>query len=45
MNRDDEIFADALELPPAARDAFLDRVCAGEPALRARVAASPRQPR
>ncbi len=39
MNRDDEIFADALDLPPAARDAFLDRVCAGEPAMRARVAA------
>lgn len=39
MNRDDEIFADALELPPAARAAFLDRVCAGEPAMRARVAA------
>ena len=37
MNRDDEIFSDALELPPGERAAFLDRACAGDSALRARV--------
>ena len=39
MNRDDEIFAEALELPVAEHAAFLDRVCAHDPAMRARVAA------
>lgn len=39
MNRDDEIFAEALELPPAARAAFVARSCDGDPALRARVEA------
>lgn len=34
---DDEIFADALELPLAERSAFLDRACADDPAQRARV--------
>ena len=37
--RDDEVFADALELPAAKRAAFLDRACAGDAALRARVEA------
>ncbi len=37
MNRDDEIFAEAIELPLADRAAFLDRACAGDAALRARV--------
>ncbi len=36
---DDEIFADALELPPAERSAFLDRACADDPAQRARIEA------
>ncbi|WP_415907364.1 protein kinase domain-containing protein [Oleiharenicola sp. Vm1] len=40
MNRpDDEIFADALELPQPERAAFLDRACAGDAAQRARVEA------
>ncbi len=39
MNRDDEIFTAALELPVAERAGFLDRVCTGDAALRARVAA------
>ncbi len=39
MTREDEIFADALELPVAERAAFLDRACAGDAALRTRVAA------
>ena len=39
MNRDDEIFADALEIPEAEREAFLERACAGDPAQRARVEA------
>lgn len=34
---DDEIFSEALELPLAERVAFLDRVCAGDPAQRARI--------
>src|SRR4051812_6927509 len=38
MNREDEIFAEALDLPPAERDAFLDRACAGHATLRTRVA-------
>ena len=38
MNRDDEIFGDAIELPVAERAAFLDHAGAGDPALRARVA-------
>ncbi len=37
MNRDDEIFADAIELPLAERAAYLDRVCRDDPARRARV--------
>ncbi len=37
LNRDDEIFAEALELPLADRAAFLDRACAGDAARRARV--------
>jgi serine/threonine protein kinase len=36
MNRDDEIFAEALELPPAERVAFLARACADD-AQRARI--------
>lgn len=32
-----EIFNDAVALPPAERAAFLDRACAGDAALRARV--------
>lgn len=40
MNRpDDEIFSDALDLPPAERAGFLDRACAGDPAQRARIEA------
>jgi eukaryotic-like serine/threonine-protein kinase len=39
VNRDDEIFGEALDLPAAERAAFLDRTCAGDPVLRARVAA------
>src|SRR5215208_5410095 len=30
----DRIFAEVLERPPAARPAFLDEACAGDPALR-----------
>lgn len=38
MNRpDDELFSDALELPPGQRSAFLDRACAGDAAQRARL--------
>jgi len=37
LNRDDEIFSEALDLPVAQRDAFLDRACAGDPAQRARI--------
>ncbi|PTX90638.1 serine/threonine-protein kinase [Opitutus sp. ER46] len=37
--RDDELFADALELPVGARTELLDRVCAGDPARRARLEA------
>jgi serine/threonine protein kinase len=39
MNRDDEIFADALELAGAERAAFLDRACRDDAALRRRVEA------
>ena len=39
MQRDDDIFADALELPPGERAAFLDRACAGDPARRDRLEA------
>jgi serine/threonine protein kinase len=39
MNRDDDIFAEALELPASERAAFLDRACAGDAAARARLAA------
>ena len=38
MHRDDDIFADALELPPAERAAFLARQCA-DAAQRARIEA------
>ena len=37
MNRDDEIFAEALGLPTEARAALLDRSYAGDPALRVRI--------
>ena len=37
MNRDDEIFGEAIELPAAERAAFLDRACAGDAARRARL--------
>jgi eukaryotic-like serine/threonine-protein kinase len=33
--REEEIFAVAVEKPPAERTSFLDRACAGDPALRA----------
>ena len=39
MMRDDEIFAEALALPPEERAAWLDRECAGDAALRGRVEA------
>lgn len=39
MSRDDDLFADALELPAAERAGFLEHACAGDPALRARVEA------
>ncbi len=39
MSQDDDLFADALDLPAAERTAFLDRACAGDPARRARLAA------
>lgn len=37
MNQEDEIFLHALDLPLAERAAYLDRACAGQPALRTRV--------
>ncbi len=37
MNRDDEIFAEALELPAPARAGYLDGSCRDDPALRARI--------
>ncbi|HWA87867.1 MAG TPA: serine/threonine-protein kinase, partial [Opitutus sp.] len=37
MNRDDEIFGDAIDLPAAERAAFLDRACAGDAPRRARI--------
>ncbi|HEY4752097.1 MAG TPA: serine/threonine-protein kinase, partial [Candidatus Limnocylindrales bacterium] len=37
MNREEEIFAQALALPPGERTAYLDRVCADDPALRTRL--------
>jgi hypothetical protein len=37
MNRDAEIFAEAIELPKAERAAFLDRACEGDAELRQRV--------
>jgi serine/threonine protein kinase len=39
MIRDDEIFGEALDLTGAERATFLDRACAGDAALRARVEA------
>jgi serine/threonine-protein kinase len=40
MNRDDQIFAEAIDLPAGAvRTDFLDRACAGDPAARARIEA------
>ncbi|WP_164976200.1 serine/threonine-protein kinase [Oleiharenicola lentus] len=39
MKPDDDIFAEALELPAAERPAFLDRACAGQPDARARIEA------
>ncbi|WP_438480971.1 protein kinase domain-containing protein [Oleiharenicola lentus] len=38
MNREEEIFGDAIELPADERAAFLDQACAGDGALRARLA-------
>src|SRR4051812_7128307 len=37
MTRDEELFAEALDLPAADRTAFLDRACAGDRELRARI--------
>ncbi len=37
MNRDDDLFGEAIELPLAERAVFLDRACAGDAALRARL--------
>ncbi len=37
MNRDAEIFAEAIELPPAERGPFLEAACAGDAELRQRV--------
>ena len=37
LNRDDEIFSEALDLPVDQRAAFLDRACAGDPAQRTRI--------
>jgi len=39
MPHDDEIFAAALELPPAERSAFLLQTCSGDETLRHRVEA------
>ncbi|HEY8994118.1 MAG TPA: serine/threonine-protein kinase, partial [Lacunisphaera sp.] len=39
MNRDDDIFAEALELPPSKRKVFLDSACANDLILRARIEA------
>jgi len=39
MNRDDEIFAEALDLPAAERAALLDRECMEDPAMGARIEA------
>jgi serine/threonine protein kinase/WD40 repeat protein len=39
MNRDDDLFAEALALPAAERAALLDRACAGDAAQRARLEA------
>jgi eukaryotic-like serine/threonine-protein kinase len=39
MNRDDEIFAEALNLSAEQRPAFLERACGGDVALKARVGA------
>ncbi len=39
MNRDDEIFAAALELPVATRTAWLANACAGDAALQSRIEA------
>src|SRR6185295_12206957 len=36
---EEELFSHAAELPAVERAAYLDRVCAGNPALRARVEA------
>jgi serine/threonine protein kinase len=38
MNREEELFAQLLEAPPPERPGRLDVLCAGEPALRARLA-------
>src|SRR5688572_24117179 len=39
FSRAESVFTDALALPAAKRDAFLDDVCAGDAPLRSRVAA------
>ncbi len=38
-SRIEELFSDALDRPPAERDAFLDRACGGNDALRAELGA------
>jgi len=37
VSRDDDIFAEALEISEAERAAYLERACAGEPEQRARI--------
>ncbi len=39
MNRDEELYAAAVGVPLPERNGFLDRACADDPALRARLAA------
>lgn len=39
MNRDDEIFGEAIALPEGQRTAFVAQACGGDDALRARIAA------
>jgi len=44
MSRDDEIFADALEVPAAEREAFLLRACGDDAAWRACILKLPPAP-
>src|ERR1044071_9119128 len=37
VQREEEVFADAAQLPPDQRAAYLDKACAAEPALRRRI--------